>query len=215
MESLQALCLPKQLLRCRYDDHHVGKAIGMMVLIGDIINILSRWMRTRQVRYWLDGVPCHRHIVQANRTSMGCLDGNRILDTIRCDGVNRLFLASLVILTGEVDRLGSYILPIESHLGGGTRSTCGYIDSQRHLLVACRIREYDIQAVPQVDRGLVKEIPSTRIPTVSINLVKRVIVVVGRIERRDKGGRINGFYRLVALGDKIISIIRIRIAGTT
>ena len=66
MITLEPLCLLEQFLGSRDDDHHVGLCIGMMILIGNIINKLRCWNLSREFRQCLRRIPHHSHIVEAH-----------------------------------------------------------------------------------------------------------------------------------------------------
>ena len=43
----QTLCLCQELLRCGDDDDHIGRCVGMVVLVGDVMDVFRHGERTR------------------------------------------------------------------------------------------------------------------------------------------------------------------------
>ena len=70
MQFAKALCLIIPFLRRGDDDDHVGTLVGMMVLVGYVIDIVGGWIRRRTERSYI----CHvaessRDIVEPYRSA--------------------------------------------------------------------------------------------------------------------------------------------------
>ena len=69
MEFFQTLGLFPEFLRCRDDYHHVGRAVGVQILVGYVIHVLRNGERRGEVGSGKRLVPRHGHIVEARRSA--------------------------------------------------------------------------------------------------------------------------------------------------
>ena len=214
MESLETLSLTKQLLGCWDDDHHIGKCICMMVLIGDIVNILSHRQIARQTWGWLRRLPCHRHIVQANWSTSNRLDNDSIILQIRLYRIGGWAFASTIVVGAKGYILRTQLATIQINFNTGISHTCRNVHRQIAIRIACSIGEHHSHAVTQRNRRLIIEVSTSMIPCVTIHLMNGVIKVIGWIERRYKFRRIYSQRSLVSLRDEVITIVGIRITST-
>ena len=88
VQCLDTLGLLHQLLRCWYDDDHVHSRVGMMVLIGDVVNVFGRAEATAfQIRSVLRLLSVYGDIVQAGGAAAGaCRQAYRVAGLQIADG---------------------------------------------------------------------------------------------------------------------------------
>ena len=212
MECLQSLRLSVQYPRCRHDNHHVDVTVGMMVLVGDVINIFclrERRAAERGSRCWLVGV--QRDIVETYRTSaLRCyLHAVLVFQTINHKCLLRRITC---IVCAKCYGESSYHRVVYRHLGSGI-AAC-----RKHYLhlsgVGSTLSGYGISLVgTEIYRSVLEEIAAAAEPCVVVYLVQGVIVVCLGIVRRQKLVCTDAQRCLVALCYKVIAIVGIGVAN--
>ena len=192
MQLLDALCLLEQLLRGGDNDDHVGKGVGMTVLVGNVVDILRRGkggivdVGCRQ-RF----LPCHRDIVESHRTTRCNLN----LDGVdRSDVVNPYRSAptlSAVIFAEARDAHVGHALAIVYHPDKRV-GACRHLNGQLGCRRASRVLKQYLLGLSHLELLCIEEVASTCHPGVAVYLVERMIIRRRGIERCQKLVAVDG-----------------------
>ena len=213
VEGGQPFGLFQELLACRNDDDHVGRSVCMMVLVGDVVDVF----RYREVRFQR-GCRCwcrigHGDVIEPCRTA--CCSRN--LDAVDCAEVVECIASYLLItLVERVVGCYSYFTEVSAvrlqlHRRGIGACRDGY--GKPAGCGMCLVGQGEDFALVQLQRCLLKEIPSAVIPAEVVHLVQTVIVSGRGIEAVEELRAVcnDGRCAAVVLCQEVTAIIRIRI----
>lgn len=131
-----------------------------------------------------------------------------------CDPVGAGCLIALVELAVQPDGERAEHGIIEQYLGLAHCSGRD-IDREQARGGTAAVANHHATGAPHSRALTVEEIASAVIPAVTIGFIKAVIVVGGGIESRDKGGRIDLSRCVGRLGEEVIAVVGIGIAGAS
>ena len=207
MHLCQALSLRSQLLARRDDDDEVGLRVGVVVLVGNGIDILGHGEGIRsQARLRFRALVGVADVVHAHRASRERRHRDRV-------GGSAFDFISILCLHGGIIRREAQtgvaeIFSVEARLhrsGSTSRHSDGEVG---HVILSRGVGE-DIGArLPLLDRIVLEEVATALIPGEVVHLAERMIVVGQRIAVSDKPGGVHHERCLpVGLGKEIVAIV--------
>ena len=215
MVCLQPLGLPQELLRRGDDDDHVDRRVGVVVLVGDVVNVLRHGNTGRcQVGPCLRGVVAERQIVEAQVGATGLADGDGIVGRQRVfNGKSLRGDGRLAVAVGRrVDDNRSYLLAVHQHAGGE-----GTVVGEHHRELALRtfgggklVRALHAGA----EEAAVVQVAPAVIPGVVVDLAERVVVVGGGVVVGLELLLADGQRRRVVLSQEVVAVVAVGVAGT-
>ena len=207
MQGRQPLGLLPQLLRGGDYHHHVGRAVGMEVLVGYVVHILRHGERCRRKAWGLPRcVAVERDVVEPHGAAGGLGDAHLVYRADVPQGEPGIPLAHDIVSARSRHADRAYHAVVDAD--AGHRRAVG--------------REHHLQAAaPGLARGsylivarhadgehlrVVKIAPALK-PSEVIDLVKRVAVVARGVERVCECRAVLHGGRPVALGKKVVAVV--------